>query len=192
MTATRSSWFELIKALVKCAYYLILMPFVLIGTVITAPYWYPKNKRKRCQKRLELMTLLSGGKIALAPDSVAELSDADFEMLVLTTMEVWQSEQSWVYLRIDWAATDEVAAQTAALAKQLGIASTFDCQGLTEEPESIETVLNQYGQWLKGHGFSLLYLDQGSDEYVAFACDSDQCDRVLQLAGELNITLSAV
>jgi len=195
---------ELIRfvwAVLKLACYIVLMPFVLVGTLVTAPYWYPRNKKRRCEKRLRLLSLLTRGQATLCQrqggdektnlelKKLANLSDDEFEALLLSTLESCQSDQSWVFLRIDWAATDEVAPQANALARHLGVPDTFAAEAATDESDFVETALMEYGVWLAERGFRLVFWDQGSDEYIALVCQQAQFDELCSLGKTLRLTL---
>ncbi|WP_051252379.1 DUF6630 family protein [Ferrimonas kyonanensis] len=195
--------FTLVKQLIKLAFYVVFTPFVLLGTLVTAPIWYPKNKRKRRDRRLLLLSLLTRGRAALCHSTaegnretgalkrLANLSEAQFEVFLLQTLESMQGEDGWFYLRIDWAATDEVEPQTDALAKQLGLEGRFVPKTLSDDPASIETALAEFGGWLGQRGYRLVLWEQGGDEYIGFACQQQQLDDLLSCGDALCLSFQS-
>lgn len=73
---------------------------------------------------------------------------------------------------VDWKAWDEIEWQTEKLLDTLGIRARWEWARAEAERTVAEGLLD-FGAWLRPHGYELLHVDTGGDDYFAFPIRAD-------------------
>ncbi|MHA6886736.1 DUF6630 family protein [Ralstonia pseudosolanacearum] len=98
-----------------------------------------------------------------------------------------EADVAWTLaIGVDWKASDEIAWQANALLDTLGIAARWEW---TRDPSehTVAIGLLDFGDWLRPHGYHLLHVDTGGDEYFAFPLRAALLDEALAHAGRAGL-----
>ncbi len=79
---------------------------------------------------------------------------------------------------VDWKASDEIEWQANALLDTLGIAARWEW---TRDPSehTVPIGLLDFGNWLRPHGYHLMHVETGGDDYFAFPIRAALLDEAL-------------
>lgn len=97
------------------------------------------------------------------------------------------ADVAWMLaIGVDWKASDEIAWQANALLDTLGIAARWEWTRAPSE-HTVPIGLLDFGDWLHPHGYHLLHVDTGGDEYFAFPLRTALLDEALAHAGRAGL-----
>ena len=100
----------------------------------------------------------------------------------LLDMQQDDAKADWaLVIYTDWKAVEEVAWQADAVLMTLGIAERWAIPA-AEQDHTVPHLLLSFSAWLRPHGYQLLYVDTGGDNYYALPIRSDAVDEAMQLA----------
>ncbi|KFL24314.1 MAG: hypothetical protein QM625_03900 [Ralstonia sp.] len=75
-------------------------------------------------------------------------------------------------ISVDWKAWDEIEWQAEKLLDTLGIGARWEW-ARAEAERTVADGLLDFGAWLRPHGYELLHVDTGGDDYFAFPIRAD-------------------
>ncbi len=79
---------------------------------------------------------------------------------------------------VDWKASDEIEWQANALLDTLGIAARWEWTRAPSE-HTVPIGLLDFGDWLRPHGYHLMHVETGGDDYFAFPIRAALLDEAL-------------
>ncbi|WP_439889799.1 DUF6630 family protein [Ralstonia sp. 25C] len=79
---------------------------------------------------------------------------------------------------VDWKASDEIEWQVEKLLDTLGIDARWEW-AVAEPERTVALGLLDFGAWLRPHGYELLHVDTGGDDYFALPIRTDLLDDAL-------------
>lgn len=87
---------------------------------------------------------------------------------------------------VDWKASDEIEWQANALLDTLGIAARWEW---TRDPSehTVPIGLLDFGNWLRPHGYHLMHVETGGDDYFAFPIRAALLDEALMHAASAGL-----
>ncbi|ARU21677.1 hypothetical protein ACNRBS_00295 [Ralstonia pseudosolanacearum] len=98
-----------------------------------------------------------------------------------------EADVAWTLaIGVDWKASDEIAWQANALLDTLGITARWEW---TRDPSehTVAIGLLDFGDWLRPHGYHLLHVDTGGDDYFAVPLRATLLDEALAHAGRAEL-----
>jgi hypothetical protein len=92
----------------------------------------------------------------------------------------------WLFLSVDWKASDEVEWQCQAMARTLKLEAGFVSTVPIHRAQVLE-VLTDAAAWFRQQGYELLCLNSGGDEYIAVPLRLDTLSRAIGVLDRMDI-----
>lgn len=87
---------------------------------------------------------------------------------------------------VDWKASDEIEWQANTLLDTLGIAARWEWTRAPNE-HTVPIGLLDFGDWLRPHGYHLMHVETGGDDYFAFPILAALLDEALAHAARAGL-----
>ncbi len=102
----------------------------------------------------------------------------------------WWMDQSrcrwWLFLSVDWKASEEVEWQCQAIARSLRLEERF-ISTIPARAAQVLEVLTDAAAWFRQQGYELLCLNSGGDEYLAVPLRLDTLGRAIGVLDRMDI-----
>ncbi|MDC0435179.1 hypothetical protein OAM69_06010 [bacterium] len=88
----------------------------------------------------------------------------------------------WIFMQVDWKATDEIEWQANSIARTHGIEDTFSLPGEFRATDGVGEGIKLFDNWLQERNHKFIWYDPGHDSYYGFVSKLENVDELIGFA----------